>query len=209
MVLAKVKAASYQNTNRGSRDSLHGANINSLTAKLSVTWSSIKSHYKNSPVITQPISKIHPLNHHSRPLMALQKRHRLEHILDIAMTPILTFDRRYPRNISRSERERRRWTEHQHKAEDEKHASTWWQRHRHSCNEGQWEGWRVLAAGRGKWRVAFLAGGRWCSIAGELFADRAMRRESQNARRWRGVGYVQTRNGGLDGWWGKYLAGER
>jgi hypothetical protein len=56
--------------------------------------------------------------------VALEKRHRLEHILDIAMTPILPFNSRYTRNITSTESDSRRGTEHQDNAEDEKNAST-------------------------------------------------------------------------------------
>lgn len=43
-------------------------------------------------LIPQPIPKINPLDHNRRPLMTLDKRDSLEHILDITMAPVLALD---------------------------------------------------------------------------------------------------------------------
>lgn len=50
-------------------------------------------------LISQPVSKVDPFNHHRGPLVTLDEGNRLENVLDIAMAPIFAFNGRYRRNI--------------------------------------------------------------------------------------------------------------
>jgi hypothetical protein len=43
-------------------------------------------------LISQPVSKVHPLDHVRGPFMTLDEGDSLEHVLDISMAPILAFD---------------------------------------------------------------------------------------------------------------------
>ena len=51
--------------------------------------------YVNSlAVVSKPITKVNTFDHHRGPLMASDKRHRLEHVFDVSMPPIMTFNLR-------------------------------------------------------------------------------------------------------------------
>lgn len=50
-------------------------------------------------LIAQPVSKVDAFDHHRGPLVALDEGDGLEHILDIAMAPILAFNGRNGRDI--------------------------------------------------------------------------------------------------------------
>ena len=63
-----------QNANRVCLDTFQRANIDSLR------------------IVAQPVAKIHALDHHRRPLVSLETRDRLEHVLYIAMAPVVAFD---------------------------------------------------------------------------------------------------------------------
>ena len=95
----------YKNADGGCVDPLETANVDSLR------------------VVAEPVAKVGPLDHHRGPFLAVEEEERLEHILNVSMSPIVTFDLGDRRDVSSTERCGLAWQDNQQDSEDEQYAA--------------------------------------------------------------------------------------
>lgn len=64
----------HENADRVCLDAFEGADVDSLR------------------IVAQPVAEVDALDHHGRPLVALEAGNSLEHVLDVAMAPVLALN---------------------------------------------------------------------------------------------------------------------
>ena len=109
-----MRQKTYNDADGSRIDSLQGADINALG------------------VVSEPVTEVDARDHHSGPFLAVDEGQSLEHVFDVAMSPVVALDLGDGGNIASTESFGFAWEDNQDKSQDQQDAAPAYPETRHS-----------------------------------------------------------------------------